>query len=276
MLEIDLKFKPFPLFFRKKHLKAKLPISWNELTGKQLIGVASWRRGLLTITKGLRIFLKINQNIARQIPIDQALEIIRNLKFLEKPEPVDNFKIKKIHWFEAPAPKLKDVPFLAFKLGYIYYQDYIICLNSTSVDFVTKRNIYLNKFIACFYFKNNLFFNYDKKGFDAAKIGHNARLIGVNNRITREAIAVNYDLILEWLGEAYPYAFHAADEKRKLINSSNQAEALGSLVEDYKIYNNYYAMRPVTEVMKAINDKVKEDYKITGKGYPLSEDPRFN
>lgn len=261
MLDIDIRYKPFKLLLWFRYLKVKLPIHWRELTQKQFIAIPYLQRGLLDDFKILQIFLGIKRNVAKRIDSGRSAYIKSYLKFIEEPEPLDYFVIKKAMWFKAPGPQLKDVPFLAFTLGLTYYQNY---LKGEKHD--------LDRFIACFYYKKLVFFDYDKKGFDYKLIEYNAIMIRCERVATREAIVINFGLIYEWLGRSYPYAFHESAEILKLSKSLSQADVLNEMINDFKVEIENPAKQPAVEVLKAINEKVKEYYKDNGGGHPLSED----
>ena len=240
MLAITIEYKPFG-FFRRRKLNTWLPEQWREMTPKQIAAIPRIQNGKIDDSKLLQIFLGIKRSIAKRIGSYQKYCILRNLKYIAKSEPVGTFKIKKIVGFKPPGDHLEGITFGAFIFGDTYYQDYI-----------AGKKEDLNRFIACFY--------YCWLGFNDKKIERNARIIGLGDLSTREAIAINYALIREYLAKAYPHVFQKA-EKNKLNKSRGWVAVFDRLVQNDFGNQDKYALFPVSTVFRHLNNLLKEQYK---------------
>jgi hypothetical protein len=241
MTGITLEYKPFGFLWRRK-IEAKMPESWSEMTAKQIIAIPVFNRGALDDFKLLHIFLGIRRSIAKRIDSYQRFCIIRNLKFIARPEPIGYFIIKKIIGFKAPGKYLKGITFGAFIFGDTYYQNYI---EGKAED--------LDRFIACFY--------YNRFGFKDKDIDRNARIIRLDDISKRQAIAVNYGLIREWLAQSYPYVFQKAEEGQKTDNTKGWVTVFDAVVGDDIVNQEKYAEKPLSHMLRYLNRKTKESYK---------------
>jgi hypothetical protein len=241
MTGITIEYKPFGFLWRKR-IEAKMPESWSEMSARQIVAIPDLNRGALDEFKLLRIFLGIKRSIAKRIDSYQRFCIIRNIKFIAKPEPIDHFIIKKILVFRAPGKYLKGITFGAFMFGDTYYQNY---MQGKAED--------LDRFIACFY--------YNRFGFKDKDIDTSARLIGIADVSMRQAIAINYGLIREWLAQLYPYVFQKAEEGQKADNSKGWVAVFDVIVGDDIVNSEKWMEKPLSEVLRYLNRKTKESYK---------------
>lgn len=241
MIAITIEYKPLGFLWRKR-METRLPSRWSEMTPKQIAAIPYLRRDMLDDSKLLQIFLRISKSIARRIDSYQKYCILQNLKYIKEPEPFGNFIIKKIAGFYAPGDQLKGVTFGAFIFGDTYYQNY----------FSGKRGD-LNRFIACYYC--------DKNGFDDKTIEEHARLISLIDLATREATAINYGLIREWLAKAYPYVFQKAEAGQKHEKSNGWVGVFDAVVGEDIVNQEKYAEKPLSGMLRYLNRKTKEYYK---------------
>lgn len=245
MIAVTIEYKP-SVFLPWRKLDTKFPALWSEMNTKQMEVVPLIQEGLLDETMQLQIFLGIKKSIARKIKGFNRYSILKNLKFLDIPEAHGSFIIDQILWYKRPLPLLKNVTFGAFIFGDTYYSSYL------------RGNVEdLDKFIACFY--------NDKLGFNEKKIEANANVIRYVRTYKREAIAVNYALIREWLAETYSYIFqkHVAGEKKK--SGTGWVGVFDSLVGDDIINQDKYAGLPLSHVLRHLNCKIKDYYKNGGR-----------
>jgi hypothetical protein len=239
MLEIDICFRPLRLIPWERHIKAKLPIHWNELTQKQFLAIRDLQQGLLSDLKMIQIFLKVNRKVARSVNCAQLKSIKDYLKKFEVPEPMDKFVITKFLYFIAPEAQLKNINLIAFVLGEFYFQHYI-----------KGDEDALNRFIACYY--------YDKKEFNFKLIEHYSIIIRVVGIRIRRGIADNYAFIRMWLVKTYPYAFWHIEEiqKQKKLKSLN--EVLKYIYRDNSGPLHYN--RSMHELLDSLNQTIKLQY----------------
>jgi len=241
MLDIDIRYRPFKLFLWFRYLKVKLPIHWHELTQKQFIAIPYLQRGLLDDLKIMQIFLGVKRHVAKSIDIDLVTLIKSYLKFIEEPELLDYFVIKKAMWFKAPDPKLNSIGFDSFIWGDKYYQSYLGGI---------KRD--RDRFIACFY--------YDHKGF-GDWLEYNAIIMRMEKERIREAIVVNYSMIRLWLMNLYPSLFRFVDEIGKIGKSNDGFIRALQIFEDYGIIDGEtFLKKPLHEALNLLNTLAENAY----------------
>jgi hypothetical protein len=241
MIPVTIEYKPLGFLWRKR-IETKLPARWSEMNARQIVAVPHLQRGTLDESRLLEIYLGIKRKIARRIDSYQKFCILRNLKYISEPEPLGSFVIKTIAGFNGPENNLKGVTFGAFIFGDTYYQNYI-----------SGKKDDLNKFIACFYTSQGKF--------DDKLIEINARIISERDMATREAIAINYALIREWMAKAYPYVFQKAGEGRKREKSKGWVVVFDNVVGDDIVNEEKYAEKPLSSMLRYLNRKTKEYYK---------------
>lgn len=245
MIAVTVRYKPFG-FFWERTLEKRLPARWSEMTSQQIAAIPHLQRGTIDEFKLLHIFLGIKKSIAKRIDSYQRYCILRNLKYIKEPEPLGKFVIKRLVGFKAPEDQLKNITFGAFIFGDTYYQNYIC-----------GKNDDLNRFIACFY--------YNRFGFREKNIEVNARIIGLTDIAVREAVAINYALIREWLAKAYPYVFQKAEEGQKQAKSNGWVGVFDAVVGDDLVNQEKYSEKPLSMILRFLNRKTKEYYKNGGK-----------
>lgn len=245
MIAVTVRYKPFG-FFWERTLEKRLPARWSEMNPRQIAAIPHLQRGTIDDCKLLQIFLGIKKSIAKRIDRYQAYCILRNLKYIKEPEPLGKFVIKRLVGFKAPGDQLKNITFGAFIFGDTYYQNYI-----------SGKNDDLNRFIACYY--------YNRYGFREKNIEAHARIIGLTDIAVREAVAINYALIREWLAKAYPYVFQKAEEGQKQKKSNGWVGVFDAVVGDDLVNQEKYAEKPLSIILRFLNRKTKEYYKNGGK-----------
>ena len=238
MTSIVLQYRPYNIFPLRK-IEKNMPSCWDELSPRQLQAIPLFRRGLLSETRMLQIFLGVKRTIARRIGAFQALLITNELSFLNKPSAVSYFAVGKISGFRAPADKLKNVNFGQFIFADTYFQSY---LEGNTDD--------LNRFIACFYT--------DRVGFNENSIENKAKIIRAASIFRREAIAVNYALVREWLSNCYPFVFEHPYEGQKKQKSAGWVAIFDQIVGDDIVNSDSYAAKPVNEMLRFMNKQRKE------------------
>lgn len=246
MISIAIEYKPLWFLPWRRHIDTKLPARWSELSQEQIIAIPGMNRGRISEQKLLQVFLGIKKSIAKRIDSYQAHCILRNIKYIQEIEAVATFLVHDIAGLKAPDPQLKGITFGAFIYGDTYFQNY---MNGKRDD--------LNRFIACFY--------YDKKGFDEKLIESRAKILRVTDIARREAIAMNYGLIREWLARAYPYVFRKTEPGEKHEKSKGWVAVFDMIVANDLVNQERYAMQPVNTVLRYLNRKTKEFYKNGGK-----------
>lgn len=245
MISVEIEYKPFGIL-RQRRINKLLPARWSELTEDQMVAVPSLIRGGMTEARVIEIFLRVKRRISKVMDSYQRFCVMQLLRFLKNPEPVGTFIIPRIKGFHRPGNNLKGICFGAFMYGDTFYQRYI------GGD---KKS--LDRFIACYY--------YDKKGFDEKMIEKNAAIISREKPEIREAVAVNYGLIREWMAQMYPYVFQKQEEGKRKKKAPGWVKVFDRIVGKDIVHQDDYARSPATEILRHLNETVKEFYKNGGK-----------
>ncbi len=244
MISVEIEYRPFTFIPWTRRIEKKLPSRWSEMNAAQIASIPDLQLGQISDVKLLQLFVGLKKSIAKRIDSYQAYCITRNLKYISRPEPLNYFVIKKIGGFKAPEKNLKGVTFGAFVFGDTYYQNYI---NGKRED--------INRFIACFYT--------DSRGFDDKLIDLHADILKGSKVGTREAIAINYGLIREWLALAYPYVFQKGEPNS--AKSKGWVDVFDMIVANDLGNQDKYSQLPVSTVLRYLNNKTKDFYKYGSK-----------
>lgn len=242
MISAVLEYKPNILLRRRFSLK--IPTRWADITPEQLIAITG--RGSIEISsESLHEFFGISKRLAGRLSEYQGYSLLKHLSFFEEISPYTGFIIPEIKKLPAPADRLKDVTFAAFIFGDSYFQDYLRSGKYTDLD----------NFIASFYHPGK---------FDDKNIEKYATDIKREKLVVRQAVALNYLLIREWLAQSYPYVFTKDNDtgKRK---GSGWVAVFDAVVGDDLSNHDEYAELPLSMVLRYLNRKTKEYYKNGGK-----------
>jgi len=246
MIPVRVEYQPFLFLPWTRHREYKLPARWSELTAEQISSIPDLKRGKLPDGKILQIYLGVDRKIAGLLDSYQKYSIVRQLRFVNEAEPYGVFIIPEIAGLKAPGEKLRGVTFGAFIFGDTYYQNYIS----------GKRND-LNKFIASFYT--------GKEGLDDNMIEANAEKISKVKIEVREAIAINYGLIREWLAKAYPYVFEKAEANNNNQTFKGWIDVYDMLVAENIADHDKISNTPASTVLRILNYRRKQYLKNGGK-----------
>lgn len=244
MIPVTIEYRPLPFIPHTRHLETMLPARWSELTTDQFMSVPDLLRDKLDETKQISIFLHVSAKIASRMDNYQKYCILRNLKYVAKPEALDSFYIPEICGLKAPGPKLYGVTWAAFIFGDTYFQNY-----------QNGDKKALDKFIACYYLPES--------GFNSNLIESNATLIRNTPNLLREAVAINYGLIRNWLAKSYPWCFEKNEEGKKPSRQAGWVEVHDRLVGADIANGDRYLALPVSTVLRFLNTTLK-DYHRNG------------
>lgn len=246
MISVNIEYYPYWSLRKKRLIRASFPSSWRELTAEQLCVVRDVSNNSIPEEKVLQIFLGIRKRLVSALSAWQRFNILRCLYFLDKVEAVESFIIPRLGRFVAPKPRLAGVTFGQFVFADTYYFSYI---QGAKDD--------LNRLIASFYLDGT---------FDEYKIEANAKIISSFPLKTREAIALNYSLIREWLAQQYIYVFEKPDDEEMAKNQGKKRQAewvkiFDNVVGDDVVNADLYAKMELSTAMRYMDRKIKELYK---------------
>lgn len=247
MIAVAIQYRPVSLIPWTRTIDVRMPSRWSEMNEEQVASVPELYSGKLPEKEAIRLFLGVSGVIAGKLDSYQRFSILRQLKYIKETEPLSYFAIKELAGFNAPGNKLAGITFGQFIFGDSYFSNYV----------AGKRED-LDRFIACYYTGEN--------GFNEDEIDAHARIISEERYSLREAIGINYMLIREWLAKAYPYCFEKATENTK----KKKRDGGWVMVYDRLVENDFgnaekYALKPVHEVLRYLNNKTKNFYKNGGK-----------
>lgn len=245
MISVAIEYRPIEFIPWMRRVEKNLPSNWSEMNARQIVAIPDIIRDDVDESRLLEIFLGVKRSIARKIVGFQRYSILKNLLYVQYPEPLGYFVIDNIAGFNAPGDKLKGVIFGAFIFGETYYQKYI------------QGNIEcLDKFIACYYT--------GKDGFNESQIETRAALISKWPMVIREAIGINYSLIREWLAVTFPYVFQKQEGGEKKETNAGWVKVFDAVVGKDIIHQDNYARVPAMEMLRFLNNNLINYYKNGG------------
>jgi len=239
MTEIKLHYRPIPLIGWKRGLTLRFPVSWVELSDRQMITVSRILEGTVSDDKVVRSMLGISRKVARRLTSYQKYNLMSLLSFINHYDAHHTFIIPEVQGFTSPEPRLKDEPFAAFLFAEHYFDRYV--KTSDLED--------LCRFVACWY-RNGEFSEKDLES--------RSRNLMKADRNTLDAISLNYNLIREWLAESYPAVFAYSDPKQIPKTEASWLDVLDAIVGEDIIHHDDYASLPVNTVLRFLNTRIKE------------------
>lgn len=272
MNKLTVEYQPFGWLPFQKKLDANIPTSWDDLTAKQLCTLVSLEQKKISEMFFLHQMTGIKVKILHRLSEFQIYSLSESFEFLAEGLPYHKFIIDRIHLplggfnhliLFAPQAKLKAVTFGQFIFADTYFANYQSGKNEDD----------LNKFIASLYLGKN-------EIFDEKLIQERFRYIGKLDKNICQAIALNYQLILEWLTLAYPLIFQKQTEILTSLNSlskSQQTEiddvensnhkrdpaswikVFQNFVGDDILHDDLWAAKPVNTIFAYITRKYKEN-----------------
>lgn len=259
MEKVSIDYRPISFLSWFKKYEFEHPSNWKELNGLQLIAVACLYHGTIKERRLLQVMTGMPKKIIKQLDDFQVYKLIELMEFLQnKRPPFQQFILKQL-WvgfkeFVSPGDKLKGVTFGEFIFADTYYSNYAI--DSKEED--------LNKFVSCFYREK-------KKGakvaFNENEIEARAQLISKLPIADREAVAMNYGMMREWLERTFIHVFPKVDEESKKPKKKKQAsngswiDVFDNVVGDDLINEDKYAQLPVMNVLRKMNKAIRENNK---------------
>ena len=249
MNTIKIYYRPFPLIRYQKQVTVNCPDSFSELSPKQFIAIANLLRGIITEIQFLRILTGIPKRVMRLLtPFDKYKLSELTQPFFEL-RPYHEFFLKYIASGDllCPKNKLKNISFSQFIFADSYFSSY--SQNNDPDD--------LYKLIASLYLPQG-------RIFDEKVIDENLHLAKKTDAETLQAIAINYQLIREWLALAYPLIFSKEDNKPSKVTpaaSTNWVKVFDALVGDDIVNHDKYADMPLHTAFRYMTSRIKDNMK---------------
>jgi hypothetical protein len=270
MKKITLKYRLRRWLPFQKKLETVVPSSWEDLSGRQLVAMIALEQKRISELEFIHQMTGIRVKILRRFSEFQLYKLAESFEFLSENKAFHRFIVDRIvvstggfnrQVLLAPQPKLKAVTFGQFIFADTYFLNYQ----------AGKREDDLNKFIAALYLQAN-------EKFEERLIQERFVKIGKLELCIRLAIALNYQLIHEWLSLAYPLIFQKREEIAGPVDSpdsqdASQAGNILSPIQDtniwIKIFQNFvgddilndeqWAGKPINTILTYMTRKYKEN-----------------
>jgi len=265
MKSITVKYRPITFLPLYRTVTGAFPENWGEISAKQLIAIARLYKNHTTDVEFLSAMSGIGKHIFNRCDDYERFKLMEYLEFVGDHKAYHEFIISELHaphsmpqapcsTLHAPSPKLKGITFGQFIFADTYFSNY--------QD--SQKEEDLNKFIAALYLLK------DEK-FDEQCIQKRHAAVGKIDRTTREAIAINWQLIHEWLSLAYPLIFQKREEltgnpepetrnpEPVTRDSSVWIKIFQNFVGDDILHNDDWANQPINTIFTYMTRKYKEN-----------------
>ncbi|MBA4411126.1 MAG: hypothetical protein C0397_17125 [Odoribacter sp.] len=253
MISIKVSYRPFP-FLWKRNCKAEVPQNWSEINAMQLKSIVKLYDDKVSEISFLATLTGLKRHILKNMTNYERFKLMEILEFIGSLKPYHQFIIRKIYTsitgptLFSPEGKLKGVSFGQFIFSDTYFANYQESQNPDD----------LNKFIVSLYLRKN-------EKFDEKLINERYQKLSSLDENTRQAILLNYQLMHEWLTEAYPLIFQKvqqqveSNEDKKPRNSNNWVKVFQNFVGDDIVHDHLWAEKPVNTILSYMTRKYKEN-----------------
>lgn len=234
----------------KRVINTSIPSKCEEMDPKQFIAFAKltflMEENPVIKPEILAQMIKIPVGVAKNIePLEQE-SITSQMDFLWDMRPVSSFLLEKMAGYYPPLPHLEGVTFGQFMYFDSYFSQYA----------KEKDESNLHKFIAAVYLPKG-------KPFNHTDIATRAKHFEKVHMAHKQAVVLNYHLIREWLSVKYPLVF---PKKKQPDNTKSKKQpgwidVFDAIVGDDIKDSEKYAEKPLHNVLRFINKKIKEGMK---------------
>ncbi len=256
MNQIIVEYKPIPWLSYSRKISGAFPASWVELTPVQLLAIAQIGMEQITDIDFIRIFTGIKKKILKKLSPYELWCISDLFSWAQSYGPHNQFIMPSIEIngvkLLLPQPKLKKLSFGQF-----------IFIDSLYFDYLQNRTPEnLRRFAAALCIPEGQKFRDDM-------IDSNDILLQQVPGAQLEALAINYQLILEWLPDIYPMFFLRNNEDEKEKPDKDEKKSLQSRSSMWmKIFEGLvgeridkahkYADLPFHNVMRFLSQTIRE------------------
>jgi len=254
MISIEISYHPIPFLPWKRKLSCNFPENWKELNSAQLSAIAGASRSTSDDAGFLHQMTGISRRILKKLAKFQLWSIGELLDWTKSVQPLNSFIIPEIKAgsliLKSPLPRLKKVTFSQFIFADSCFSDYQDSESETD----------LNRFVACWYLPSG-------KELTEEMMESNAKLLNKASLPDREAVALNYLLVRQWLCDVYPLVFipssgeKAEPGKKKQSSSTGWIRIFEQVMGDDIIHSDEYAALPLHNVLRHLTRKIKDNMK---------------
>ncbi|MGE4568549.1 MAG: hypothetical protein AB7C90_05105 [Bacteroidales bacterium] len=244
MKKVEIEYKWLGLI--KKTYTRNCPESWKEVNPEQIIAVSRLYLDEISESDFIRRFFRIPRLVAASLDGYMVYTLIDTLDFIQDYTPRESFIIPKLPCGIPPKPALNGLRFGRFIFIDSYFSDYAQNQENETA---------LNKLIATLYWPGN-------KKFSEELIPAQVKITAALSPDVKQAIAINYRLVKDWLSDRYPLVFSKSVSNNE--NSKKDASWLkvfDSIVNDDIINSDKYADMLLHDVLRYLTRKIKENAK---------------
>lgn len=241
----------YPFLWWQRKVAGHFAEKWEELTPVQLVAVCRMLADKTSEEEFLSTLSGIRKRIVKRLSPFQRFKLAELIGFIGDPKPYHQFIVPYVKegWLKlhAPEPKLKGVTF-----GQFIFADTYFAMWQEKQD-----PVLLNKFVASWYLPKN-------RPFSESHVDGIHKYFYRVDDATKEAIAMNYQLIREWLAKAYPLVFVQKTEKeskKKQPKGNGWIDVFDSIVGDDIVNQDRYADLPVHNVFRLLTKRIKANAK---------------
>lgn len=234
----------FPLIFKRE-----CPEGWSDISPKHLIAISHLYTEEITELQFLSKTFRIPLAIIKKLDAFQVFSLMQEFEFVSDFKARESLVIPKLCDGVPPSDKLADLTFGRFMFIDTYFNEYA----SNNNDIQS-----LNKFVATLYWPEKTVFNDEL----ISKRAEKANKIDV---LTKQAVAINYRLIKEWLVVVYPAIFSERTDvdQPNVKKESTWLKIFDIIVGDDIINSEKYAGMLLHNVLRYVSRKIKENAKGT-------------
>lgn len=244
-----------PWWRRKMKLhRLSHPNHWNEVTPKQMEALGKMMTRQISEEKLLMVFLSAPSRVIKKLDEYCRFKLSNLLDFVGTREPVDHFIIQKIRGRKAPEPKLANMTFGEFMYVDTFFLDYSASDSDQSL---------IRKLAAYLYRKH---VNHERPEFNGKAEESWTRKL---KEWELQVIVFNYGLVRVWLEKSFPAVFAQKSSGSGTGKSGGNGwiDVFDSIVGDDIIHSDDYAQKPVIEVLRFLNNRIKESRKNRRKSH---------
>ena len=261
---LEIEYCPFPLLPFKKKVKGGIPTCWDEIRGDQWVALLRLQNNKMGSDEFLGILSGIPRRIWRRISRFAIWSLIQDLEWLNEPKPhhaffMESLKLKGRRYM-LPLPKLKRLSFGQFI--------YIDSLYAEYQSQASRRN--LDRFVASL-------LQVPGGKFTDEQVDALEPVVSQVPVETCLALALNYQMILDWLCQVYPLIFVPADAsesenaRKKKRNAAVRSRSqmwitlFDHLAGEDIVNHDRYSDLPFHTVMRHLSGRIRESMRQSRK-----------
>lgn len=247
MTQVSIQYPRLIFRSRKNLVEINIPPRIGDLTKDQWMAFVGKLTRSLTDNQVLQLFYGLDIRIINRMGAVYQHHLLKMVPGVESIKPVSHFFIPTILNLKGPGNKLRNLSWAEFMFIDNYFRD------------AKRDDQALNKMIAVLY-RRHIRGTERREAFDESGISAAAERISELPAILKLSVYYNWMAIREWLGINFTYLFQKSSDKK------DQATLWipiyeKAIIGDDLINSDKYANLPAIQVLKYLNNKLKENYK---------------